>query len=187
MSLLAASFPPTRNSYSRSRDASFPIGVPHSIQALDEGLEILLIFTDGNFDASGTTFMLSDWLAHTPLEIVAQNFGVDVSLLGGIPQKDPYVFPSTKEPPPLGHSGDQAVPDPNGEVPSPFVFHLADQKKTNAPGGWVKIQDSVTNFPVSVDVASALVFVEPNGLRELHWHNQDGGWKCASIYGRHRD
>ncbi|TBU31031.1 Bicupin oxalate decarboxylase/oxidase [Dichomitus squalens] len=153
----------------------FPPGVPHSIQALEDGLEILLIFTDGNFDATGTTFMLSDWLARTPLEVVAQNFGVNVSLLGGIPQKDPYVFDSTVAPPPFGHASEQAVKDPNGQVPSPYVFHLSDQERKSAPGGggWVKIQDSVTNFPVSTLLASALVFVEPNGLRELHWHTSD--------------
>ena len=83
--------------YSRS----FPPGVPHSIQALEDGLELLLVFTDGNFDALGTTFMLSDWLARTPLEVVAQNFGVNVSLLNGIPQKDPYILDSSVPPPPL--------------------------------------------------------------------------------------
>lgn len=157
---------------------SFPPGVPHSIQALDEGLEILLIFTDGNFDASGTTFMLSDWLAHTPLEVVAQNLGVNTSVLSGIPQKDPYILESTVPPPQFGHSGDQAVSDPNGNVPSPYVFHLDQQEKKVAPGGggWVKIQDSATNFPISTLLASALVFVEPNGLRELHWHTNDGGF-----------
>lgn len=153
---------------------SFPPGVPHSIQALDQGLEILLIFSDGNFDAAGTTFMLSDWLAHTPLEIVAQNFGVNVSELGGIPQRDPYILKSTVQPPPFGHAAQQAVSDPQGNVPSPYVFHLDQQEKTNAPGGWVKVQDSATNFPVSKLLASALVFIEPNGLRELHWHINDG-------------
>ncbi|KAI8996279.1 Bicupin oxalate decarboxylase/oxidase [Trametes punicea] len=153
----------------------FPPGVPHSIQALDQGLEILLIFTDGNFDATGTTFMLSDWLAHTPLEIVAQNFGVNTSVLSGIPQKDPYVLESTVPPAPFGHGADQEVSDPNGQVPSPYVFHLDQQEKKVAPGGggWVKIQDSVTNFPVSTMLASALVYIEPNGLRELHWHVND--------------
>ncbi|KAH9851260.1 Bicupin oxalate decarboxylase/oxidase [Lenzites betulinus] len=164
----------------------FPPGVPHSIQALDQGLEILLIFTDGNFDASGTTFMLSDWLAHTPLEIVAQNLGVNTSVLSNIPQKDPYILESTVAPPPLGHAADQAVQDPNGNIPSPYVFHLDQQEKKTAPGGggWVKIQDSVTNFPVSTQLASALVFVEPNGMRELHWHVNDEWLYVISGHGR---
>ena len=153
---------------------SFLPSTPHSIQALDRGPEVL-IFADVNFDTLDTRFgMLSDRLAHTPLEIVAQNFGVGVDLLGGIPQRDPYVFPSTKEPPPFGHGDEAAIDSPAGEVPNPFVFRISEQEKTEAPGGWIKIQDAATNFPVSKQLASALVFVEPNGLRELHWHINDG-------------
>ncbi|KIP06640.1 hypothetical protein PHLGIDRAFT_449349 [Phlebiopsis gigantea 11061_1 CR5-6] len=154
----------------------FPPGVPHSIQALDEGLEILLIFTDGNFDATGTTFMLSDWLVHTPLEVVAKNMGLNTSVLANMPPKDPYIYESTVPPPALGHADEEAVASPDGTVPaSQFVFELSKQERTVAPGGggWVKIQDSVTNFPISTSLASALVFVEPNGLREMHWHNND--------------
>lgn len=160
---------------------SFPPGVPHSIQALDEGLEILLIFTDGNFDATGTTFMLSDWLAHTPLEVVAKNLGVNTSILSNIPQKDPYIYEATEAPPPLGQADKEAVTSPQGTIPTNYVFQLSKQEKVSAPGGWLKIQDSVTNFPVSTMLASALVFVEPNGLRELHWHNNDGT-SCSHLF-----
>lgn len=120
--------------------------------------------------------MLSDWLAHTPLEIVAQNLGLNISELKGIPQKDPYILHSTNPPPQEGHAGEQGKTSPNGDIPSPYVFSISKQEKTVAPGGggWVKIQDSVTNFPVSKLFASALVYVEPNGLRELHWHTKDG-------------
>ncbi|KAH8092616.1 Bicupin oxalate decarboxylase/oxidase [Cristinia sonorae] len=162
----------------------FPPGVPHSIQALDQGLEILLIFTDGNFDALGTTFMLSDWLAHTPLEVVAKNFGVNTSVFNNIPQKDPYILESTVPPPGLG----KGVPpsDPQGTSKNKYVFSISQQKKQTAPGGggWVKIQDSATNFPISKDLASALVFVEPNGLRELHWHTADEWLYIISGTGR---
>ncbi|KAH9914068.1 Bicupin oxalate decarboxylase/oxidase [Epithele typhae] len=173
-----------RTAPTQTSTSAFPVGVPHSIQALGDGLEILLIFTDGNFDASGTTFMLSDWLAHTPLEVVAQNLGVNTSVLAKIPQKDPYILKSTVPPPPFGESAEQAIPDPKGEAPMPFVFHLADQNRTEAPGGWIKIQDSVSNFPVSTNLASALVFVEPNGLRELHWHTADEWLYIISGHGR---
>ncbi|TFK48189.1 Bicupin oxalate decarboxylase/oxidase [Heliocybe sulcata] len=162
----------------------FPPGVPHSIQALDSGLEILLIFTDGNFDALGTTFMMSDWLAHTPVDIVAQNFGVNTSVFANIPKTDPYILESTVPPPQLGDASQQAIPDPQGEVPNPYVFHISQQNKTVAPGGWAKIQDSVTNFPVSTMLASALVYVEPNAMRELHWHTADEWLYIVSGTGR---
>jgi oxalate decarboxylase len=139
-------------------------------------MEILLIFTDGNFDATGTTFMLSDWLARTPLSVVAKNLGLNASTLTQIPVKDPYILPSTAKPPPLGQADKEAVKSPQGEIPQPYVFSISSQEKVMAPGGggWMKIQDSATNFPVSTSLASALVFVEPNGMRELHWHTADG-------------
>ena len=124
--------------------------------------------------------MLSDWLARTPLDVVAKNFGVDISILGDIPQKDPYIYEATVDPPPLGHADEEAVSSPQGTIPAQYVFELSKQNKTIAPGGggWVKIQDSVTHFPVSTQLASALVYVEPNGMRELHWHNNDGTHDC---------
>ncbi|KAI0341160.1 Bicupin oxalate decarboxylase/oxidase [Trametopsis cervina] len=164
----------------------FPPGVPHSIQALGDGLEILLIFADGNFDAVGTTFMLSDWLAHTPLDVVAKNFGMSTSMFARIPQKDPYIYEASAPALPLGQADKDAVSSPQGKIPTNFVFEISKQEKTVAPGGggWVKIQDSTTNFPVATQLSSALVFVEPNGMRELHWHTADEWLYIISGTGR---
>lgn len=151
----------------------FPQGVPHSIQALDDGLDLLLLFSDGNFDATGTTFMLSDWLVHTPLEIVTQNLGLKISDLQKIPTVDPYILRSTVPPPQEGHADEEAKVSPDGKVPNPYVFSLSQQEKEVSPGGWIKIQDSTRNFNETW-AATAYVYVEPNGLRELHWHNEDG-------------
>jgi oxalate decarboxylase family bicupin protein len=55
----------------------FPTGFPHSIQGLgDEGTEFLLIFDDGNF-SEDSTFLLTDYLARTPKEVLSKNFRVD--------------------------------------------------------------------------------------------------------------
>jgi len=150
-----------------------PQSVAHGIQALDDGLEILLLFSDGDFDATGTTFHLSDWLVHTPLEIVAQNLGLDMSALQNIPTTDPFIFRSSVPPPQEGEAAEQAKASPDGNVPNPYVFSLSKQDKEVAPGGWVKIQDSTRNFNATW-AATAYVYVEPNGLRELHWHRDEG-------------
>ena len=152
---------------------SFPQNVAHGLQALDDGLDVLLIFSNGNFDATGTTFMLSDWLVHTPLEIVAQNLGLKTSDLQKMPTQDPYIFKSTVPPPQEGHANEQAKVSPYGDVPNPYVFSMSKQEKEVSPGGWVKIQDSERNFKESY-AATAFVHVEPNGLRELHWHSDEG-------------
>ena len=53
----------------------FPKGQAHSIQGLEDQNEYLLAFDDGNFDATGTTFNVDDWITHTPKDILAKNFG----------------------------------------------------------------------------------------------------------------
>lgn len=162
---------------------SFPTNFPHSVQAFDDGLDLLLIFSDGDFDAAGTTFALSDWLVHTPLEIVAENLGLSISDLQNIPTSAPTIFKSTVPPPQEGHADEQAKESPNGNVPNPFVFSLSQQERDVAPGGWAKIQDSATNFKASW-AATAYVHLEPNGLRELHWHREDEWLYIISGHGR---
>ena len=131
------------------------------------------MFSDGAFDATGTTFMLSDWLVHAPREIVAQNLGLSISDLQHIPTADPFIFKSTVPPPQEGHADEQAKVSPDGNVPNPYVFSLSKQEREVAPGGWAKIQDSTRNFPASW-AATAYVYLEPNALRELHWHVDEG-------------
>src|SRR5437588_8229710 len=66
----------------------FPPGIPHSIQGLKpDGAEFLLVFDDGNF-SEYETVLLSDWMAHTPREVLARNFGVNESALVKMPQKE---------------------------------------------------------------------------------------------------
>ncbi|RZK94606.1 MAG: cupin domain-containing protein, partial [Hymenobacter sp.] len=68
----------------------FPAGIPHSIQAHQEGCEFLLVFDDGAF-SENSTFLLTDWLAHTPRAVLAKNFGISEDLLKDIPQKERYI------------------------------------------------------------------------------------------------
>src|SRR6266487_213323 len=51
----------------------FPTGIPHSIQGLNpDGALFLLVFDDGNFSEYATV-LLSDWMAHTPRDVLAKN------------------------------------------------------------------------------------------------------------------
>lgn len=58
----------------------------------------------------------------------------------------------------------QAPSDPQGQIPSPFVFHLSQVKATDLDGGSVKVVDSTT-FPVAQAIAVAEVTVEPGAMR----------------------
>ena len=64
---------------------NFRAGLPHSIQALADGCEFLLVFDDGAF-SENETFLLTDWFKHTPLQVLAKNLGVSESALANIPQ-----------------------------------------------------------------------------------------------------
>ena len=149
----------------------FPAGFPHSIQAHEEGSEFLLVFDDGAF-SENSTFLITDWLAHTPKSVIAKNFGVSVESLASLPQKEKYIF-TAPAPPPLQQD---IIINPQGSVPNPFVYRLQEQPAKQVPGGRVKIADS-TNFTASKTVAAALVEIEPGGLRELHWHPNADEWQ----------
>lgn len=53
----------------------FPKGEAHVIQGLADQNEYLLVFDEGDFEASGTTFNVDDWISHTPKDILAKSLG----------------------------------------------------------------------------------------------------------------
>jgi len=150
---------------------NFPAGYPHSIQGLAEGCEFLLVFDDGSF-SENETFLLTDWLAHTPREVLAKNFGVPVDAFAHIPSHERYIFQG-QVPGPLASD---RVPDPAGATPGSFSYRLLAQEPVAAPGGRVRVVDS-SNFPAATTIAAALVEVEPGGMRELHWHPNADEWQ----------
>jgi oxalate decarboxylase len=157
----------------------FPAGIPHSIQGLQEGCEFLLAFDDGNF-SENATFLISDWFAHTPKEVLAKNFGVSESDFDTIPDQELYIF-QAQVPGPLASN---RVHDPAGPVLRTFSHHMLAQEPIRTKKGTVRIADS-TNFPVSTTIAAALVEVEPGGMRELHWHPNNDEWQYyIEGYGR---
>src|SRR5262245_2305971 len=65
----------------------FPPGIPHSIQGLPpDGTEFLLVFDDGNF-SEYETVLLSDWMAHTPRDVVAKNFVLPQTAFEKMPKR----------------------------------------------------------------------------------------------------
>jgi oxalate decarboxylase len=150
----------------------FPAGFPHSIQGLKEGCEFLLVFDDGNF-SDLDTFMVTDWLNHTPLSVLAKNFGVRQRAFATVPsESERYIFPGHIPPPAAANS----VPSPAGTIPHSFTHRLTAQTPLRTPWGRVRIVDS-SNFSASTTTAAALVEVDPGGMRELHWHPNADEWQ----------
>jgi oxalate decarboxylase len=149
----------------------FPPGIPHSIQGLGpDGAEFLLVFDDGDFDEDNT-FLLSDWIKHTP-EVLAKNFGVPASMFARVPDpSELYIFPA---PVPGPLSSDKIAGAT--QVPQSFSHRMMAQTPIRTKSGTVRITDSKV-FPVSTTIAAALVEVAPGAMRELHWHPNTDEWQ----------
>jgi oxalate decarboxylase len=152
----------------------FPGGVPHSIQGLGEnGCQFILVFNDGNFNEF-ETFLLTDFMHHTPGEVLAKNFSVPESTFDNVPTREKFIFPS-ELPRPLAAERAQ-VYEVTGPVPNTFAFFTDKMEPTKVTaGGSVKIVDR-NNFPAT-DIAAAIVTVRPGGMRELHWHPNADEWQ----------
>jgi natural resistance-associated macrophage protein len=92
-------------------------------------------------ESLGSTLLVTDFLAHTPPDIPAQNFGVPAEAFSKIPLHDRYIFQSNL-PGPL--AADQAtVLSPKGPPKNPFTFSLKGQPfRRETAGGTVQVADS---------------------------------------------
>ena len=153
----------------------FPAGLPHSLQGLGpDGAEFVLAFDNG---ASGeyNTLLVTDWLAHTPPEVLAKNFGVPADSFKNIPLQQRWIFQG--EVPGALSADAQAIVAAAGAPQYPFIYRLSDMKPNRATeSGSIWVADS-TNFHAATTVAAALITVKPGGLREMHWHPNADEWQ----------
>ncbi len=155
----------------------FPAGAPHSIQALgDDGCEFLLVFNQGDFSEE-STLLLSDWLKHTPPEILEKNFGLSADAIANLPKGEPLYIFSSDEP---AKSLEEDIADVARHAAKPkiaYTFKASTMKPTKeSAAGNVKLIDS-RNFPASQKIASAIVTVKPGCIREMHWHPNGSEWQ----------
>ena len=157
----------------------FPPGHPHSLQGLaPNGTEFLLIFDDGSFSEE-STFLLTDWLAHTPQSVKAENFRLPPEVFDTLPAKEKYIFQG-ELPGPI----DKERPKTFKKSKHNYTHKMLAQEPKVATGGRVRITDS-RNFPISKTVAAAHLDIEPGAMREMHWHPNADEWSYF-IKGRAR-
>ena len=151
----------------------FPPGVPHSLQAHDEGTEFLLVFDDGSFSEYGTS-PVSEAFLRQPLEALSKNFHADTSAFDHLPKGQLYIFNGTPVP---KNISEQNVTSPAGAQTGndSYTYHWSKQKPHTVPGGSVKIIDPLT-FPIAPNFSASLVVVQPGAMREIHWHPTSDEW-----------
>jgi oxalate decarboxylase len=151
----------------------FPPGLPHSLQGLGpDGAEFLLVFDNG-MASEFNTLLLTDFLAHLPLEVLAQNFNVPAETFHSMPLDNLWIFQG-REP---GKLADDRRAAGVVEGAQKVIFRMSSMQPNKVTkGGSVKIVDSRI-FPISTAIAATLITVAPGGLRELHWHPNADEWQ----------
>lgn len=116
--------------------------------------------------------MVDDWVAHTPKDILAKNFGINASIFGSVPSPNPYIFNGTVS---TKNVTDGPADTLSGDAS--FVYRTFQHPAEKVPGGGGEFRkiDS-TNFPASKTLATTFVTLKPGGLRELHWHPNAEEW-----------
>src|SRR4249920_690554 len=150
----------------------FPRGFGHSIQGIGaEDCLFVLVFDNGYFSEFGT-FSISDWVGHTPPEVLAKNFGVPASAFANFPKREVYIAKGPV-PPPL-----PADPAPGTINPGTLThrYRLLAQRPDTYPGGTNRLV-SQREFPISTTITGALMRIKPGGMRELHWHPNADEWQ----------
>jgi oxalate decarboxylase len=158
----------------------FPKGHAHSLQAIgDREAHFILAFDDGHFSEFGT-FSITDWLGHTPPEVLSRNLGVPAATFADFPKGEVYIA--------LGPvPGPLPFDRPVGSSETPPLTHkfqLSAQKPKVFPGGEFRLV-SRKEFPISSTMTGATMFLKPGALRELHWHPTAAEWQYF-ISGRAR-
>ena len=158
----------------------FPRGHGHSIEGIGrEDCLFVLVFDNGFFSEFGT-FSISDWLGHTPPEVLQKVFGVPVRTFADFPKSEVYISQGPV-PPPL-----PAGPAP-GSIKESVLTHryrLLAQRPDTYPEGTIRIA-SQSEFPISSTMTGAYMRIKPGGIRELHWHPNADEWQYY-ISGRAR-
>lgn len=151
----------------------FPRGHGHSIQCLgDRPCHFILIFDNGYFSEFGT-FSLTDWIGHTPKELLSKNLGLPASAFDSFPKEEKYFVhgPIPPERPALPHEGSLRTP------PSTHRFPLLSQPPHSTYKGGREWRVTAEEFPISQTMTGVVLDLEPGGLRELHWHPTADEWQ----------
>ncbi|HWE40645.1 MAG TPA: cupin domain-containing protein [Isosphaeraceae bacterium] len=156
----------------------FPRGHGHMLECLGhEPCHFILIFDNGNFSEFGT-FSITDWIGHAPKALLAKNFGLPESAFDGFPKDEVYFargpVPPEKTPPNL---------ERDRTPPATHKFRMLAQEPHSVHKGGREWRVGADRFPISKTVTGVILDLEPDALRELHWHPTADEWQYV-IEGR---
>jgi oxalate decarboxylase len=151
----------------------FPRGHGHSIQCLgDKSCHFVLVFDNGYFSEFGT-FSVTDWIGHTPPELLARSLGLPAEAFARFPKEEVY-FARGKVPPEK-----TAAPHQGGlrNPPDTHKFRMLAEKPHSIHKGGREWRVGQEKFPISKTITGVILELEPGGVRELHWHPNADEWQ----------
>ncbi len=132
----------------------------------------MLVFDNGYFSEFGT-FSVTDWLGHTPRDMLAKNLGLPETAFETFPKEEVY-FARGPVPPP------EQQPPLQGTLKSPpdtHKFRMLEQEPHSIHAGGREWRVGADLFPISRTITGVILDLEPGGLRELHWHPNADEWQ----------
>src|SRR3569833_3340212 len=110
--------------------------------------------------------MVDDWLEHTPKEVIAKNFGVNISVINNLPTSDPYILNGT-----ISNGTVKTGSGGTLSGASSFGYHTLQHAPENVPGNKNNNKkNKTTKNPNTKTKTTTNMTLKPGALRELHWH-----------------
>ncbi|MCC3718460.1 cupin domain-containing protein [Rouxiella badensis] len=150
----------------------FPKGYGHSIQALEGGAHFILTFDNGHFSEFGT-FSITDWVAHTPKEVLSKSTNLPASIFSKAKQGEAYIV-TGRVPPALPLARNNG-----GRDDSPLKHHyplMSVPPFFESENGSIHIVSS-KEFPISQTMTGVIEIMKPGAVREMHWHPNANEWQ----------
>ena len=153
----------------------FPRGWGHSIEGVGPGTaKFLLVFNNGAFQ-EGSTFSITDWLAHTPAAWVAKNLGLTAQQVDQLPKGQVFISRRPLGPGSLAETTPRTVGVKS--LKESHVFDLTSQPRRDMRMGSSLQLATVKQFPASFNMSGAILHLEPGAMRSMHWHPNADEWE----------
>ncbi|CAK0784366.1 hypothetical protein CVIRNUC_007570 [Coccomyxa viridis] len=149
----------------------------HMVQGLEpDGCTYLAGYNSGTFYDPASPSM-GAWMQLLPDDIRGQGLGVAALHQNTTDRIPGFIVQGPKPRASLDDFKAAVMNPPQPAVALTHRYPLSQQApKAESGGGWVIVAD-VTGFPISADMAGALVRLEPGGMRQLHWHVNLDEWQ----------
>jgi oxalate decarboxylase len=150
----------------------FPRGHGHALQCLgNEESHFILVFDNGAFSEHGT-FSITDWVGHTPPDVLSRCLGLPPAEFARFPKDELYIVQGRVPPERIEALRQGALQT----SPQTHRYPLMAQKPHSRYPGGQEWRVSAKEFPISTTITGVILDLIPGAVREPHWHPHANEW-----------